>query len=212
MRNNPFLLEGRFALAGCRAGLGWAFFLCTAIQLLHIIDLLWSIAGLADVQGKLENSIRGDEDDSMSMDVLSQNTKNAGLAHLDDDAGKARAMGSQLLSACVQHSIPAILSTDLLWLIAGLAHARDELVNSILEDEDELIAAHRRQIEDTMAIVRLEMNLLAEVNSRDEFPVYPLFPSFSLSNQPAGCPFHPPPPRLPPWVRGRGVGAHGCEA
>ncbi|KAK9865092.1 hypothetical protein WJX84_004332 [Apatococcus fuscideae] len=44
----------------------------------------------------------------------------------------------------------------------GLAHVRDELVNSILEDEDELIAAHRRQIEDTMAIVRLEMNLLAE--------------------------------------------------
>ena len=46
---------------------------------------------------------------------------------------------------------------------AGLVHTRDELVNSILEDEDELIAAHRRQIEDTMAIVRLEMNLLAEV-------------------------------------------------
>ncbi|KAK9817319.1 hypothetical protein WJX74_001829 [Apatococcus lobatus] len=46
----------------------------------------------------------------------------------------------------------------------GMAHARDELVNSILEDEDELIAAHRRQIEDTMAIVRLEMNLLAEVD------------------------------------------------
>eukprot|EP00891_Asterochloris_glomerata_P009246 jgi/Astpho2/9246/e_gw1.00138.35.1_t len=45
-----------------------------------------------------------------------------------------------------------------------MLYARDELVNSILEEEDELIAAHRKQIEDTMTIVRLEMNLLGEVD------------------------------------------------
>ena len=44
-----------------------------------------------------------------------------------------------------------------------MLYARDELVNSILEEEDELIAAQRKQIEDTMTIVRLEMNLLGEV-------------------------------------------------
>ncbi len=41
------------------------------------------------------------------------------------------------------------------------AHAR-----RILEEEDALIAAHRSQIEDTMAIVRQEMNLLGEVRVR----------------------------------------------
>ena len=46
-----------------------------------------------------------------------------------------------------------------------MLYARDELVNSILEEEDELIAAHRKQIEDTMTIVRLEMNLLGEVRA-----------------------------------------------
>ena len=46
-----------------------------------------------------------------------------------------------------------------------MLYARDELVNSILEEEDELIAAHRKQIEDTMTIVRLEMNLLGEVGA-----------------------------------------------
>ncbi|KAK9812765.1 hypothetical protein WJX72_003335 [[Myrmecia] bisecta] len=45
-----------------------------------------------------------------------------------------------------------------------LLYARDELMNSILEEEDELIAAHRKQIEDTMTIVRWEMNLLGEVD------------------------------------------------
>lgn len=35
----------------------------------------------------------------------------------------------------------------------------------ILEEEDALIAAHRSQIEDTMAIVRQEMNLLGEARA-----------------------------------------------
>ncbi|KAD6453720.1 hypothetical protein E3N88_08426 [Mikania micrantha] len=39
----------------------------------------------------------------------------------------------------------------------------DENVNEILEEEEALIAAHRKEIEDTMEIVREEMKLLAEV-------------------------------------------------
>ena len=45
-----------------------------------------------------------------------------------------------------------------------LMSERDDLMNRILEEEDELIQCHRRQIEDTMDIVRSEMNLLAEVD------------------------------------------------
>lgn len=41
---------------------------------------------------------------------------------------------------------------------------RDENVNEILEEEEALIAAHRKEIEDTMEIVREEMKLLAEVD------------------------------------------------
>lgn len=41
---------------------------------------------------------------------------------------------------------------------------QDDNINEILEEEDALIAAHRREIEDTMEIVREEMKLLAEVD------------------------------------------------
>ncbi|KAB2012187.1 hypothetical protein ES319_D09G072300v1 [Gossypium barbadense] len=40
----------------------------------------------------------------------------------------------------------------------------DENINAILEEEEALIAAHRKEIEDTMEIVREEMKLLAEVD------------------------------------------------
>lgn len=40
----------------------------------------------------------------------------------------------------------------------------DESINEILEEEEALIAAHRKEIEDTMEIVREEMKLLAEVD------------------------------------------------
>jgi len=40
----------------------------------------------------------------------------------------------------------------------------DGNINAILEEEEALIAAHRKEIEDTMEIVREEMKLLAEVD------------------------------------------------
>ncbi|KAE8734261.1 ubiquitin-like-specific protease ESD4-like [Hibiscus syriacus] len=40
----------------------------------------------------------------------------------------------------------------------------DENINAILEEEEALIASHRKEIEDTMEIVREEMKLLAEVD------------------------------------------------
>ena len=42
----------------------------------------------------------------------------------------------------------------------------------ILEEEDNLIAAHRWQIEETMAIVRQEMNLLGQVQRIPLSPHY----------------------------------------
>ncbi|MCD9642896.1 hypothetical protein HAX54_029939 [Datura stramonium] len=42
--------------------------------------------------------------------------------------------------------------------------SRGENINEILEEEEALIAAHRKEIEDTMEIVREEMKLLAEVD------------------------------------------------
>ncbi|KAJ8573876.1 hypothetical protein K7X08_010387 [Anisodus acutangulus] len=41
---------------------------------------------------------------------------------------------------------------------------RDDNINEILEEEEALVAAHRKEIEDTMEIVREEMKLLAEVD------------------------------------------------
>lgn len=41
---------------------------------------------------------------------------------------------------------------------------REDSINEILEEEEALIAAHRKEIEDTMEIVREEMKLLAEVD------------------------------------------------
>jgi len=45
-----------------------------------------------------------------------------------------------------------------------LLFQREELISSIMQEEDDLIAAHRQQIEETMELVRKEMNLLSEVD------------------------------------------------
>ncbi|KAI3524616.1 hypothetical protein L1887_03275 [Cichorium endivia] len=51
-------------------------------------------------------------------------------------------------------------------------HSADEL-NALLEEEENLVSAHRKQVEETMDIVREEMNLLVEVdqpgNQLDEY-------------------------------------------
>ena len=47
---------------------------------------------------------------------------------------------------------------------ALLAAAHDELMHTILEEEEVVIGAHRKQIEDTMESVRVEMALLQEVD------------------------------------------------
>ncbi|XVF62580.1 hypothetical protein PTKIN_Ptkin09bG0019800 [Pterospermum kingtungense] len=63
----------------------------------------------------------------------------------------------------------------------------DGNINAILEEEEALIAAHRKEIEDTMEIVREEMKLLAEVDqpgSRIDNYVTQL--SFVLSRKAAG--------------------------
>ena len=44
-----------------------------------------------------------------------------------------------------------------------LDRERSQLYQQLQDEEDELITAHRKQIEATMAIVREEMNLLAQV-------------------------------------------------
>jgi len=44
-----------------------------------------------------------------------------------------------------------------------LEQDRNLLYQQLQDEEDELITAHRKQIEATMAIVREEMNLLAQV-------------------------------------------------
>ena len=44
-----------------------------------------------------------------------------------------------------------------------LAQERSMLYQQLQDEEEELITAHRKQIEATMAIVREEMNLLAQV-------------------------------------------------
>jgi kinesin family protein 2/24 len=45
-----------------------------------------------------------------------------------------------------------------------MTKAHDELINVILEEEEAVIAAHRAQIENAMALVKREMSLLAEVD------------------------------------------------
>ena len=47
---------------------------------------------------------------------------------------------------------------------AEMVAAHDDLINVILEEEEAVIAAHRAQIENAMALVKREMALLAEVD------------------------------------------------
>lgn len=60
-------------------------------------------------------------------------------------------------------------------------------INAILEEEEALISAHRKEIENTMEIVREEMNLLAAVDQPGN-PIdnYVTQLSFMLSRKAAG--------------------------
>ncbi|GAV74913.1 Kinesin domain-containing protein [Cephalotus follicularis] len=63
----------------------------------------------------------------------------------------------------------------------------DGSINEILEEEEALIAAHRKEIEDTMEIVREEMKLLAEVDQPGSLiDNYVTQLSFVLSRKAAG--------------------------
>ncbi|XP_021806193.1 kinesin-like protein KIN-13A [Prunus avium] len=63
----------------------------------------------------------------------------------------------------------------------------DGHINAILEEEEALIAAHRKEIEDTMEIVREEMKLLAEVDQPGSLiDNYVTQLSFVLSRKAAG--------------------------
>ncbi|KAJ7980277.1 Kinesin-like protein [Quillaja saponaria] len=63
----------------------------------------------------------------------------------------------------------------------------DGNINAILEEEEALIAAHRKEIEDTMEIVREEMKLLAEVDQPgSQIDNYVTQLSFVLSRKAAG--------------------------
>ncbi|KAG6575068.1 Kinesin-like protein KIN-13A [Cucurbita argyrosperma subsp. argyrosperma] len=63
----------------------------------------------------------------------------------------------------------------------------DGNINAILEEEEALIAAHRKEIEDTMEIVREEMKLLAEVDQPgSHIESYVTQLSFVLSRKAAG--------------------------
>ncbi|CAL9078958.1 unnamed protein product [Musa textilis] len=67
------------------------------------------------------------------------------------------------------------------------ASCNDEEINALLEEEDALIAAHRKEIENTMEIVREEMNLLAEVDQPGSLiDNYVTQLSFVLSRKAAG--------------------------
>ena len=48
--------------------------------------------------------------------------------------------------------------------MSEMVRAHDDLINVILEEEEEVIAAHRGQIEETMELVKTEMALLADVD------------------------------------------------
>ncbi|OMP06399.1 hypothetical protein CCACVL1_01594, partial [Corchorus capsularis] len=65
--------------------------------------------------------------------------------------------------------------------------SNDVNINAILEEEEALIAAHRKEIEDTMDIVREEMKLLAEVDQPGSLiDNYVTQLSFVLSRKAAG--------------------------
>ncbi|XP_010259584.1 PREDICTED: kinesin-like protein KIN-13A [Nelumbo nucifera] len=67
------------------------------------------------------------------------------------------------------------------------APCHDGDINAILEEEEALIAAHRKEIEDTMEIVREEMRLLAEVDQPGSLiDNYVTQLSFVLSRKAAG--------------------------
>ncbi|XP_023514850.1 kinesin-like protein KIN-13A [Cucurbita pepo subsp. pepo] len=97
-------------------------------------------------------------------------------------------------------SVPDLSTASLKQYGAGISNANDAAsrkseseptsdgnINAILEEEEALIAAHRKEIEDTMEIVREEMKLLAEVDQPgSHIENYVTQLSFVLSRKAAG--------------------------
>jgi hypothetical protein len=75
--------------------------------------------------------------------------------------------------------------------------AYEELVTNILEEEDDVVACHRQQIEDNMALVQEEMGLLTQVEmpggSVEVCPLSLSYGSFcqgEISSAPSGVVSH----------------------
>ena len=79
----------------------------------------------------------------------------AGAAALDVTSPSAMAAAKALAAAA--GTGPPVDMTE-------MVSAHDELINVILEEEEEVVASHRQQIEATMELVKREMALLADVD------------------------------------------------
>ncbi|MCO5550220.1 hypothetical protein L7F22_003702 [Adiantum nelumboides] len=90
-------------------------------------------------------------------------------------------------SAKDDHSLTTTLRAKELREPANMPNAYDSQITAILEEEDDLIAAHNLEVEDTMELVREEMKLLTDVDqpgSRIDKYVSQL--SYVLSKKAAG--------------------------
>ncbi|XP_019433451.1 PREDICTED: kinesin-like protein KIN-13A isoform X2 [Lupinus angustifolius] len=76
----------------------------------------------------------------------------------------ANGNGSDIPTISKQHSTGNYATVTTGSRVHGAESSPDGNISAMLEEEEALIAAHRKEIEDTMEIVREEMKLLAEVD------------------------------------------------
>lgn len=135
--------------------------------------------------GSYQNDINAQEDEK----VTSPHRKGSREEKPEKQSNWARKYSSSELPTASNTRIPSYdsASQNTSRQFEVEAPCSDKEINAILEEEEALISAHRKEIENTMEIVREEMNLLAEVDQPgSHIDNYVTQLSFVLSRKAAG--------------------------
>lgn len=138
------------------------------------VDLKSNPTGYSSKAQSLQNSVNSQEEDKVTKvspprrkaNISEKSEQQSNYVKRENGPELSRIVHKQQLKQQQQQQRPSSTSASQVSSKQSEKESScdDMEINAILEEEEALIAAHRKEIENTMEIVREEMNLLAEVD------------------------------------------------
>lgn len=138
------------------------------------VDLKSNPTGYSSKAQSLQNSVNSQEEDKVTKvspprrkaNISEKSERQSNYVKRENGPELSRIVHKQQLKQQQQQQRPSSTSASQVSSKQSEKESScdDMEINAILEEEEALIAAHRKEIENTMEIVREEMNLLAEVD------------------------------------------------